>query len=144
MGSTHFDQANFFELFGEIRVAQRRLRIHLYLATTSIDGRQSLMIDEGNGEPPMRFQADEIQTEETTLGTLVTVKLVEKPGAWIETFSMLVPFVQVNEDLPESAVTSCGIFATHRTSAEGPSQVAGPRVTYESIPMHGTAKRVSY
>lgn len=144
MRSMHFEQANFFELFGEIRVAQRRLRIHLYLATESIDGRQSMMLDEGNGEPPMRFQANEIQREETSLGTLVTVKLVEKPGAWTETFSMLVPFVQVNEDFPETAVTSCGIFTTHRTTAEGPTQVAGPRVTYEAIPMHGTAKRVSY
>lgn len=139
-----FEQANFFELFGEIKVVLRTLRIHLYLSTAGIDGKHSLMLDEGTGEPPLRFHEGEIQCETTSIGTLVTVKVGEKAEAWVETFSMLVPLVQVTEGKAESAVSVCGIFTTHRTSAAGPESLAGPRESYDMVAMHGTAKLMKY
>lgn len=140
----HFEQANFFELFGELKVLQRRLRIHLYLATMGIDGKHSLTLDEGTGEPPLRFYESEIQCQETKIGTLITVKVGEREGLWLETFTMLLPTVNLSADQPESAVSACGIFTTHRTTPEGPEQVAGPRENYDMIAMHGTAKRMQY
>jgi hypothetical protein len=84
------------------------------------------------------FQMNEIHTDSTTLGSLVTVSLEVTIDAGGTTFSSFLP----NVDVPtgkEVAFKTIGIYKEVRGPVVLPAQQT---ITWHTIPLHGTAETV--
>src|SRR4051794_38096084 len=100
-----FEQPNLFHLSGG--------GVTITYSTTSIDGRPRLTYQAGMRT--LSFSGDEITVEQTTAGTLVSVRLVMTVDTGSTTFSMLIPRCNLNggETL---TIHSHGLTAVHRFS----------------------------
>lgn len=88
----------------------------------------------------LSFTGDALETEQTALGTLVTVQLSATPDLGATTFTVLVPAVSV---LPGEAVPvrTVGITTVHRTSL-APQLQHGQADSYTVTKLDGTAQFV--
>lgn len=68
---------------------------------------------------------DEIQTQDTVLGKLVTVARAIVPDSFIDTITLVTPDVNVTAKTPEVTFRTELFFTRTRTSIGGPSLVAG-------------------
>jgi hypothetical protein len=111
-------------------------------STSSIIGKPQLSYHQG-AEPVASFIDGQIRTEETELGTLVTVTLALQPGL-MRTLTLMLPAINLSSD--ETTFDTIGIFTTHRTTGNtGPANPpTGPLDSYSVMPFKGTAQAVIY
>jgi hypothetical protein len=122
---------NLFDLFSK--------RVHVQYTTTSIDGKARLSYrDKGRDKS---FTGDQIRTEDTSIGRLVSVTLEAVPDLEVVTFSFFLPTLNIER---EAHVVTEGLYTTARTSIGGPALVKGQIETWRSITLAGMARAVLF
>ncbi len=124
--------------------------------TYDLQGRSGLQVTYSStsftGDPRFRyadgvtdrsFRGDEIRTEDTSLGTLVTVRLNDVPDLEGTDFTLVVPRVNVEEATTES-VRTFGFWTLQRTSIGGPDLVKGQVQSYRAVGLRGTAQALVF
>jgi hypothetical protein len=86
------------------------------------------------------FSGDDIDAQDTRLGTEVTVTLDASPDLHIITLTVVLPHVRAKQG-EEHDITAVGIFTTNHETIIGPPPVAQ---SYEVIALHGVAKSVLF
>ena len=114
--------------------------ITISYSTSSIAGKPQLSIKKGR--QTLSFGADDIDTVDTRLGQLITVTIAQVPDKDITTFSFLLPVIQLSTPSSKQAFNTIGITTVHKTSITG--SVKGPRQTYKTIALRGTAQQVAF
>ena len=109
-------------------------------STTSIDGRPRFTYQDA--QQMHSFSGDEIRTDPSEIGTLVTVTLREVPDLGRTTFTLLLPRVRL-DDSNTAQVATVGITAMHRASI-APVLDRGQTQTYRSVRLTGTARSVLF
>src|SRR5688572_8326591 len=95
--------ANLFDLWGK--------GIHVSFSASSLDGRPRLTY-EAYGKSKS-FVGEEIRTAETELGRQITVTTEMVPDFKIDTFSFLLPQINMFQGDPDVRIRTVGIHATH-------------------------------
>ncbi len=130
-----FYQPNLFNLKGG--------DVSISYSTSGFDGRPHFNYSEGSTHK--HFTADEIKTDETSIGTLVTVTTRNLPDAGWATVSVLIPHVNLDHSAGQySAPIATEVVVTwHKESMlrEGNS---GQTQTYKFIKVNGTARSVLF
>jgi hypothetical protein len=122
-------QPNTFELSGH--------GIQISYSTTSFSGKP--LFTYHNHNQIKQFSGDEIQTETTVLGTLVTVTIFLTPDRGSTTFTLLVPKINLNPPgFTTAHVTTEGITTLHKLAVVGP-QPQGQTEFYTVHELRGTA-----
>jgi hypothetical protein len=109
-------------------------------ATSSIAGRPQLTLKKGR--QTHSFSGDDIDTLDTRLGTLITVTIAQTPDKDITTFSLLLPAIHLATPSSKQAFSTIGITTVHKTSITG--TVKGPRQTYKTVALRGSAQQVAF
>jgi hypothetical protein len=125
------NQPNHFELAGGYT--------QITYDTTSITGQA--LFHYQDQERDLNFTGDDISSQDTDIGTLVTVTLEVIPDLHTLTLTLLVPQINL-PDGNESPFSTLAILTTHHTSIGGPRLVEGPLQTYEVVTLQGTASLV--
>ncbi|MBV9675525.1 MAG: hypothetical protein JO185_04275 [Acidobacteriaceae bacterium] len=104
--------------------------------TSSFIGQPTLNLTQGPG-PIRHFTGSQIRTQNTEIGTLVTVTTHLTIDAGSTSFSVLIPAISL------TAITDHKAFGTEAivTSHSGPNSVlpTGVHETYQFVPMRGEA-----
>ena len=95
------------------------------------------------GKTDLSFRGDEIRIEETSLGTLATVRLEDVPDLEGKDFTLVVPRVNVEDGGTES-VASFGFWTLQRTTIGGPDLVDGQVQSYRTVGLRGTAQALDF
>jgi hypothetical protein len=109
-------------------------------STSSIAGRPQLTLKKGR--QTHSFSGDEIDTVDTRIGTLITVTIAQVPDKEITTFSFLLPAINLATTSSKQAFSTFGITTIHKTSITG--SVKGPRQTYKTVALRGSAQQVAF
>ncbi|HJT59633.1 MAG TPA: hypothetical protein VJ761_24200 [Ktedonobacteraceae bacterium] len=110
--------------------------LHLTYSTTTITGQAQFEYQGALGAHTLN--GNEIRTQESELGTLVSVTLVPTVDATSVTLTILIPSFNLGNQNEQSFKT-LAIQATHA----GPDTFqVGARESYEVFHVHGTAKLV--
>jgi hypothetical protein len=120
---------NQFDLFSK--------HVHVQYSTTSIDGKARLHYKDRSIDKS--FVGDDIRTEDTSIGRLVSVTLSVVPDLKSVTFSFFLPTLNVER---EAHVITEGLYTTQRTSIGGPALVKGQLETWRAITLSGIARSV--
>jgi len=126
-----FEPANHFEL--------RRGRKRITYDATSFAGQRQLTYD--NGTESRTFIGDDVRSEESALGTLLTVVLKVIFDGPKDFLTLVLPEVLVESGKPEKLSTPV-IFHTVQGSIAGRPLNPGPVQTYEEKTFRGTASFV--
>jgi hypothetical protein len=124
-------QPNLYELSG--------YGIHVTYSTTSITGKP--LFNYHDAVQTKSFSGDEIQTQDSILGSLVSVFLMRTIDGPSTSFTLLVPNVR----LPASEVANIsteGITTLHKFSIIGPP--LGQTELYTLHQLQGTARSVAF
>lgn len=124
-------QPNLFDLFYR--------RVHVQYTTTSIDGKARLHYRDRSVDKS--FSGEQIRTEETSLGRLVSVALEVVPDLHTVTFSFFLPTLHVER---EAHIVTQGLYTTARTSIAGPALVQGQVESWRAITLSGMARAVMF
>jgi hypothetical protein len=125
------EQANLFELSSN--------RVRVTFSASSFAGVPQLSYRDRN--MARLFQGEEIQFEETALGTLVTVVLEAIPDFRTITFTLVIPEVRVIPGMT-ARVRLPGIQATREETLLGPG--LGQQKVYRTSDLTGTAQFVLF
>lgn len=93
-----------------------------------------------DGKLSRLFKGDEIRTEDTEVGTLVSVTIHLTPDTGSTSFTVLIPKVGLGQSSSEP-ITTIGITTVHRRRIPGPTP-QGQDDLYTVHPMQGTAQFV--
>jgi hypothetical protein len=125
-------QPNQFLLSGDgIRIAYE---------TTSFTGTPRFSITRGS--QTLNFAGEEIRTEQTQLGQMLTVSLSgnQKAVGTVETLTLLVPAIAVPATTKSAPMQTIAIFSTRSTLVKTPGQFQ----TYMSVNLSGTANQIDF
>jgi hypothetical protein len=114
--------------------------ISIGYSTSSIAGRPQLTLKKGR--QTHSFSGDEINTLDTRIGTLLTVTIAQVPDKETTTFSLLLPAINLATPSSKQAFSTIGITTVHKTSITG--SVKGPRQTYKTVALRGSAQQVAF
>ena len=114
--------------------------VHISYSTSSITGEPQLSYQDQQAQHT--FRGDEIRTQTSEIGTLVTVTLEHIPDLHIITLTLLLP--QIEAARTETAFRTRAILTTHNTSFVGPGVARGALQTYRVIALRGTAEVVDF
>lgn len=122
------ERPNLFELTGA--------ETSVTYSTTSIDGQARL----GYQDQHRKLEAvgDEIASQESDLGTLVSVQLEVIPDLHTLSFTLVVPAINLGGT--QQPFETFGVRTTSRTSIGGPGVVTGALQHYEVLELSGTAQ----
>jgi len=124
-------QPNLYELSGD--------GIQVTYSTSSIQGQP--IFNYHDATHAKTFTGDQIKTEPSSIGTLVTVVINLTIDAGSTTFTLLIP--QINLTPPSVAnITTEGITTLHKLTIVGPSN--GQSEFYTSHTLQGTASVVFF
>jgi hypothetical protein len=99
-------------------------QIHVAYSTTSSNGQAQMDIQLGN--ETVSRSGDEIMTQETILGTLVTVYRETDPDSPSEELTLIVPDINLTDELPKVRFKT-RLFDTHTCNTiGGPALCVGP------------------
>jgi hypothetical protein len=84
---------------------------------------------------------DEIRTDKTDLGTLVTVDVEQVPDLHTISFTLVVPRIRLAQGARSSAIHTIGVLTTNRTGIE-PQTIVGQVQSYQALTLCGTAQLV--
>ena len=135
VGSITCKEPNLFVLQG---VEQKYRDVNITYSTTGFIGQPILNYEDSNGT--RSFIGDEIRTQETEIGTTVTVTLEAVPDLRVVTLTLLVP--EINLDGSPREFETIAIRTTHKTTIGGPGLIKGAVQSYEVIDLNGTARCV--
>ena len=114
--------------------------IHVTYNTSSFTGQPQFTYTSFLGTKT--FSGNQTKTEQTVLGTLVSVTITMTPDSGSTTFTLLIP--RVNLNVGETiAITTSGITAHHRF-AIFPGAMHGQLDTYGVVTLSGTAQFVFF
>jgi hypothetical protein len=111
--------------------------IHVIYSTTSISGKP--LFNYHDAFQAKNFSGDEIQTQKSILGTLVSVFLMRTVDGPSTSFTLLVPNVRLPASNSANISTE-GITTLHKSSIIGPP--LGQTELYTVHRLHGTASFV--
>lgn len=120
---------NTFELTGHA--------IHVSYSTTGIDGKAHFGYHDASRS--LTFTGDEIETVETSVGTLVSVPIVKSVDAGWTSFSVVIPRVRLAKNEQSATIRTDAITGLHR-STQLPT--FGQLDSYTVTPLHGHASIV--
>jgi hypothetical protein len=121
-------RANLFELFGD--------SIQVSFSSTSILG--GPILSYRDAQRSVSFQGEEIHSEETALGELITVTLETIPDLRTVTFTLVLPIVMVMRQSSGTYIRVLGVTTTNPTTIAGP--LLGPQKLYSVVTLQGTAQ----
>jgi hypothetical protein len=126
------NQANLFELSGD--------GVQITYSTTSFDGKPHFDYQSPYGpQESLAFTGSEIRTQQSELGTLVSVSLLRTIDAGNTVLTLLLPFVRLTGQNAQSFETLAIITKTYGIL---PHQGAQP--TYQVVSLSGSAKMVIF
>lgn len=126
-------QPNLFELAGEYT--------QITYSTTSITGQPQFHYQDQQRD--VNVAGEDIRSQDTEIGTQITVTLEVIPDLHTLTVTLLVPRINLGGGT-ESPLSTLAILTTHRTSIGGPDLVEGQLKTYEAVALEGTARLVQF
>jgi hypothetical protein len=85
---------------------------------------------------------DDIRSEDTQIGTLVTIGIVVTPDVEAVSFSLVVPRVNLGPNNQPVTLQTIGVRTTDHTTVFGPGPILGAGQTYETFDLTGTARFV--
>jgi hypothetical protein len=109
--------------------------IHVGYTTTGIDGNPHFSYHDAFRS--LSFTGDEIETVETALGNVVSVRIVMTIDSGSTSFSVLIPRINI-EPNQHARVSTKGITTIHRFSVI-PAFNHGQLDQYAVTPLHGSA-----
>ena len=115
--------------------------IHVTYSTTGINGQPHLTYS--SFVINHTFTGTQIQTEQSPLGTLVTVTIQMTVDSGSTTFTLLVPRVNLNSLHDSVQITTEGITTYHRFSIF-PAAMHGQLDTYSVQELAGSARHVEF
>jgi len=130
-----YNEPNQFVLNG---VGHTYKDVHIVYSTTSITGKPIFNYEDSKGT--YSFTGDEIRTQKTEIGTMVTVTLESVPDLHVITLTLLMP--AINLDGSARDFKTIAIRTTSKTTIAGESLVKGAVQSYEMIDLKGTANSV--
>ena len=122
---------NLYELSGD--------RVSVTYSTTSIDGKPRFSYRKGR--QTLDFVGNQIKSEGTSIGTLVSVVIASVPDKGTTTFSLLLPAIQLG-DSKRVSLRTIGIETLTKTSIAGPPP--GVQQAYKVVALRGSAKLVNF
>ena len=111
---------------------------HISYSTTSITGKP--IFNYNDSKVTLNFTGDEIRTQKTEMGTIVTVTLEVIPDFHAITITLLVP--AINLDGSSREFKTIAIKTTGKDTIGGPRLIKGAVQSYEVIDLKGTANSV--
>ena len=128
MGEEGFTRANLFELFGD--------SIQVSFSSTNILG--GSILSYRDPQRSLFFRGEEIRSQDTELGELITVTLEAIPDFRTITFSLILPTVTVMSQSSGTYIRVPGVTATNPTTLAGAPP--GPERLYAVVMLQGTAQ----
>ena len=125
---------NLFEL--------HRGSVSITYSASGIDGRPRLHYEDGDRQ--LDFTGDQLESEESEIGRLITVELSFVPDGETRVLSVLLPQVNLAEGRSDTRFKGLVIFTTVRSTIGGPRLVRGPLQTYAAKVFRGTARAVAF
>ncbi len=132
MATTAVQTANLFDLAGD--------GVNITYSTSSFTGKPQFQFNDGQNN--QTFTGDEIQVTKSSIGSLVTVTIRKSVDANYTTFTVLLP--EINIEGSETQFSTVGIETLHHFLASAPNLIKGPRETYQTYQLEGTAKAVDF
>jgi hypothetical protein len=132
-----YEEPNLFFLQG---VGPKYKDVQISYSTSSITGKPLLTYKDSKGA--RSFMGDEIRTQNTDMGTLVTVTLETVTDLRTVTLTLLVPAINLDGSAKE--FKTIAIRTTNKTTIGGGSFVKGVVQFYEVIDLKGTANSVVF
>jgi hypothetical protein len=130
--SAPFVSPNLYQLSGN--------NLHINYSTSGVDGKPHFNYQDAHKS--LSFTGNEIRTEESDLGTVVSVTIQLTVDSGSTSFSVLIP--RVNLTASESVqINTEGIVTIHRFSII-PAANHGQLDLYTATKLHGTATRVVF
>jgi hypothetical protein len=114
--------------------------IHVGYTTTGIDGKPHFSYHDVTRS--LSFSGDEIETIETALGSVVSVRIVMTVDTGSTSFSVLIPRINIERN-EQARVHTEGITTIHRFSVI-PAFNHGQLDHYTVTPLHGSANIVDF
>lgn len=108
-------------------------------STSGIDGKPELSLKKGR--QTQTFSGEEINTLESTIGTVVSVTIASTVDRESKLFSFLLPSINLATAAGRQAFRTIGITTLKKTTIAGP--VKGPQQTYKSVNLRGNARQVT-
>ncbi|PYP88623.1 MAG: hypothetical protein DMF61_05405 [Blastocatellia bacterium AA13] len=125
-------QPNHFDLHGH--------GTHIVYDTTSFTGKPQFTYTTGGHS--QSFTGDEIRTQDSEIGTLVTVTIFKTVDTGSTTLTLLVPHVNLVNN--KSHIKTEGIITVHHFFASNPGLIKGQLETYQTIALQGTAALLEF
>ncbi|MBH8566991.1 hypothetical protein I8748_33415 [Nostoc sp. CENA67] len=125
---------NLFELQGK--------DTQITYSTSSIAG-----VPQFNYQTPslnLNFSDTEIRTQDTEIGRQITVTLEQIPDQQTVTLTLLIPTINLPQQVIENSITTVAIITTERTSIGGPDLVNGQLQIYDILSLQGIARLVDF
>src|SRR5512144_2185253 len=116
-----------------------RRNVRIRYQTSSVQGAPEFHYEDGRLSIDRR--GDEIRTEQTNIGQLVTIVLEQVPDLQTDTFTVVLPSINLPERRPAS-LSTIGVLTRDLTTIGGPGLVVGQVQTYDAIELNGTAQLV--
>ncbi|MEA2139220.1 MAG: hypothetical protein QOG56_2370 [Solirubrobacteraceae bacterium] len=114
--------------------------VHVSYSTTSFQGQPRF--DYHDGRVTQSFVGDEIRTEQTEIGTLVTVTIMLTVDRGSTSFSLLLPTVNVGPS-KSAPISTIGITTRHRFAIPA-SLNLGQTELYTVTQLTGTAEDIDF
>jgi hypothetical protein len=128
----NFTRANLFELGGG--------SIHVTFSSTSVLG--GPILSYRDPQRSLSFQGEDIASEETPLGELITVTLEAIADARTVTFTLILPIVTVMSQSAGTQIRVPGVTTTDLTTRTTTGPQLGPQKLYEVVNLQGTAQSI--
>lgn len=122
---------NLYELTGT--------RLKVTYSSSSIAGKPLMTIRQGRKD--QQFTGNEIKTDKTQIGQLITVTTETQPDRKTVLFSVLLPDVNLPDSLKANIKTEA-VITTIKTTIAGPGK--GQVQTYKTVLLSGTARSVDF
>jgi hypothetical protein len=123
-------RANLFELGGG--------SIHVTFSSTSVLG--GPILSYRDPQRSLSFKGEDIASEETALGKLITVTLESIPDARTVTFTLILPIVTVMSQSAGTQIQVPGVTTIDLTTRTTTGPQLGPQKLYEVVNLRGTAQ----
>ena len=122
---------NLYELTGT--------RLKVTYSSSNIAGKPLMTIRQGRKD--QQFTGNEIKTDKTQIGQLITVTLETQPDRKTVLFSVLLPDVNL-PDSQKANIKTEAVVTTIKTTIAGPPK--GQVQTYKTVLLSGTARSVDF
>ena len=126
------NEPNLYELTGD--------SVSVTYSTTSFGGQPQFTYKKGR--QTLTFTGGDIKSEETDIGTLVTVNIGAIPDKSTTYYSVLVPHIILGDVGKKQSFRALGITTVRATTIAGPPK--GAQETYKAEALRGSARQVQF